>query len=254
MQRDNTTGSTTRRVTAVLAGLTLVLVACSTTGRPEAIDDPPDTTTTTTTTSTPQSDAPDDEVVWQAFTRGGFVPEIYTAGQVPEVTIYRDGRVITTAHDPEDRAGPPVALELGHVSQAKLDAFLADADASGLFDPLTDFGSPGVTDQPSTTVLLRTGDTPQQVDVYALDFAYEQPVGDVTAEQTAHRTQLKALLARAAELGDHAKPYVPDRVRASRFDPSIVVDPAPTGLEWPGPELSSFPPIDDATGQSCLVI
>lgn len=250
MQRDVQVRGWWRRSVAVagLAGLAVAALAgCTSSGKPEAIDDPRASTTTSTTA--PAADT--DDVVWQQFTSGGFVPQEYAAGAVPEVTIYRDGRVFTLAEGQDE---PPAALQVSQASPDDLEAFLAEAEASGLFEPGTDFGSPGVTDQPSTTVLLKTGDRPQQIDVYALDFAYDSPVGDVTAEQTARRDELKALAARAAALGDDAQPYVPDRVRAVRFDPEIVTGAPTTGAAWPGPPASAFPPFDERTRQSCLVI
>lgn len=238
---------------AVAAALVvLALAACTTSGRPEVVADPRDDEKTTQ----PELPGPsaDDEVVWQELTAGGFVAPVDASRQMPAVTIYRDGRIFTTVHDPESRPGPPVALEQAQVDPDDLDAFLADAEASGLFDPGTDFGSPGVTDQPSTNVLLRVGDRPQQVDVYALDFAYDQPVGDVSEEQAGRRTALKELLVRAQELSRDAEPYIPERVTATRFDPSVVSSPPASNPAWPGPPLDVFPPLDDLTQQSCLVI
>lgn len=246
---------TGRTWAGLAAALIVALVGCTTSGRPEAIDDPrQETTSIPEGSTTAPSDQDEDDVVWQEFTRGGFVAPLTAGAQVPDVTIYRDGRVFTTVGDPEGRAGPPVALEQANIDPDDLDRFLADAEATGLFDPGTDFGSPGVTDQPSTTVLLRTGDDPHQVDVYALGFPSDEPTGGVTKEQADRRAALMVLLDRARDLGDGARPYVPERVTATRFDPSVVASPPAESPQWPGPPLSAFPPIDDATQQSCLVI
>jgi hypothetical protein len=235
-----------------LVFLLSVIAACSSTGRPEAIADPRSTSTTSTTAAPEAVDA--DQVVWQEFTGGGFVPTFTAARDAPEVTIYRDGRIFTQVRQPADQLGAPVAFEQAEVSQADLDAFLADAEASRLFEPGTEFGAPGVTDQPSTTVLFRPGDEPLQIDVYALEVGFDLPAGHVTPEQSARRDALKALLARAAELGAGAEAYVPDRIRAVRFDPAVAGDPPATSPTWPGPPLSAFPPLAEGSGQSCLVI
>lgn len=237
-------------IAALALAVAAITAGCGTSDGPEAVADP---RPTTTATSQPATDPGADEVVWQEVTGGGFVPAELAANTVPDVTIYGDGRIFVTAHGAEGQVGPPVALEQATVPRDELEAFLSDAEGSGLFDPGTDFGSPGVTDQPSTTVVLRTGPAPQQVDVYALDFSGDVPVGDVSAEQADRRDQLRALLGRARKLAEGAEPYVPDRVRAVLFDPAVAVGQPGSGAPWPGPPLSSFPPLDDR-GQSCLVV
>jgi hypothetical protein len=88
---------------------------------------------------------------------------------------------------------------------------------------------------------------------YALGFA-DAPGGGVTPAQQARRDALQALLADARELAAGAKPWTPDRLRATMFDPDQ------TQLEgsmepgvWPGPAFTAFPPTDDG-GSSCLVV
>lgn len=243
---------TPRTAALVLGGLLLTAVAaCGASSGSDGTDDP---RPTTTSTAQPVDDLDADSVVWQEDEAGGFVPLEYSSGRVPTVTIYADGRIFVQVADPSGRAGGPVALEQRQIPDHELDAFLAHADASGLFEPGTDFGSPGVTDQTSTTVTLRTGDTPKQIDVYALDLAYDAPEGDVTDQQATRREQLLELLAAARELGTADEPYVPDRVRAEMLDPSVVVSPPTSGTPWPGPPFSVFPEPVEGASSSCLVI
>lgn len=236
-----------------VAALAATATACGTTEGPEAIDDP---RPSTTTTSRPTADPPgDDEIVWQEFTRGGFVPSEFAAGQVPAVTIYADGRVILTSDDADLGADRPAGLEEAQIAEGDLDRFLAEAADSGLFEPDADFGDPMVTDQPSTSVTLRSGDAPRTVDVYALDFELDPSVGGVTADQSARRDRLKALLEQARDLAIDPQPYVPERVRATLITYASDVGSEPEAIDWPGPPLSAFPdPQSDGANSTCLVV
>ncbi len=235
---------------ALVAVLSLGAAACSTGGGPEPIEDP---RPSTTAASQPVPDPTDaDTVVWQEFTGGGLIPGEQAASEVPDVTIYADGRILVHVTVPGGRPGGPAALDQAQISPAALDAFLADAAATGLIDPDIDFGAPGVTDQPSTTVTLRAGGALSQINVYALDI--DHPVDDVSQEQAVRRGELEGLLARARGLADGGEPYVPERVKAVRFDPSAVGDRPASRLAWPGPPMSAFPAPVDGSVQSCLVI
>ncbi|MGN6694321.1 MAG: hypothetical protein ACTHN0_09095 [Aquihabitans sp.] len=235
----------------VLMALVTCAAACGASAGPEAIDDPrPSSTTTSEVTDPP---APN-EVVWQQFTGGGFVPSEYVLRTVPLVTIYGDGRILRSA-DSNDSTLRPIALEQARIPDDELDAFLSDAADSGLFDPGTDFGDPSITDMASTTVTLRTGSGPHSVDVYALSADVDESIGGVTDEQLERRRQLQDLLARARSLGEDPTPYVPERVRATLIANGSQIDAGAAPKDWPGPPISAFPePAADGPGTSCLVI
>lgn len=233
-----------------LAALLTCAVGCGTSAGSDAVDPRP-----SATTSQPASDPPaGDDIVWQEFTGGGFVPSEYVLRLVPRVTIYADGRTLRAA-DTNDSTLRPIALEEAQIPAEDLDAFLEEAAESGLFEPGTDFGDPSVTDMASTSVTLWTGDTPRSVDVYALNFDIEPSMRDVTDEQVERRDRLKDLVAEARALGEDAEPYVPDQVRANLVSPGSQTDAGASPTAWPGPPLAAFPePAADGPGTSCLVI
>lgn len=198
---------------------------------------------------------PADQVVFQAQTGGGFVPMQAAATEIPEVTIYGDGRVFVT--DPaEDRpydVGPGLLVRT--LPADELRAFLADATGSGLFSPDADFGQPMVTDLPTTTVTLHTEDPSMSVSAYALTID-AIPGGGLTDAQVAARQELSALVEAARALGEPGEPWAPDRVRATLYDPTQTqregsIEPG----VWPGPPFAEFPaPTPEGAVASCLVI
>lgn len=232
-----------------LAALVIMTAGCGASDGPEAIEDPRPSTTTTT----PEAGEPD-EVVWQQVTGGGMIPTVESLSEVPDVTIYADGRIFVTVAGPDDRGDRPVELARSQVEADQLQGFLERAAATELFEPNTDFGSPGVTDLRSTTVALRIDGTLQSVNVYALGFdAPDGPFSGVSEKQQARRTELIDLLATARSLATESTPYEPEQVRATLFELAPGVDPPAGGRAWPGPEFAKFPAADEA-GQSCLVI
>ncbi len=236
------------RLVAPLLWLAAVgaLAGCGASGAPEAIDDPRGPVTTTG-----QAPVDADQIVWQESTAGGFVPIEEAAGGIPDVTIYGDGRILV--RDQRSPAGiRPNTLQVAMVPNAALEAFLADAADSGLFEPGTAFGDVAVTDMPSTTVTLHAEGTTRTVDVYALAFAGDLGPTGLTTDQIGRRTALSDLLDRARGLAGDTQPYVPARVRA------ILVGPGPDAgakpADWPGPAMTAFPEPTDGRGFTCLVI
>jgi hypothetical protein len=86
--------------------------------------------------------------------------------------VFGDGRVIVVGPSILMFPGPALPnLQEFRVSRAGLRGILGEARLAGLLaDPPPDYGDPGVTDQPTTTVTVRAGTTSSQVQVYALDF------------------------------------------------------------------------------------
>ena len=96
-------------------------------------------------TSTDGTRLPADRVVWQVDTGGGLVPHAFVANDVPEVTIYGDGRVflpVPAETDGGSAGTVPTAVRLvqGKVPQTKLRDFLDDVSASGALDESVDYG------------------------------------------------------------------------------------------------------------------
>lgn len=97
------------------------------------------TVTVGASTTGPVGALPPDRVVWQVDTGGGLVPFAVAANDVPEVTIYGDGRVFLADPDsaggaPAGRFPPPMGLVVGRVAGGDLAGFLTDVESSGVVD------------------------------------------------------------------------------------------------------------------------
>jgi hypothetical protein len=112
---------------------------------------------------------------------------------------------------------------------------VADAEARDLINSETDFGYPGVTDNPSTTVQLHGTGRPHRIYVYAFDAGFDD---DLTPAQRRARQELVEIIDRASALPGDAErmPYRPDRVRVTEFP----YGGKGRGAEWPGPDPKSF--------------
>ena len=241
-----------RRLALGALGAAVVLGACSS-GTEVVASDPslgPSTTSTgdpgpTTTVSVgDEATLPADRVVWQVDTGGGLTSLAFAVNDVPEVTIYGDGRIfVPDPADPDETStGPipkPVGLTLGSVAPSELRAFLADAEATGLVDEAVDYGMPQITDLPGTSVRLHGAGAPGTVSVYALGVELGVDLdggGDglgLERSQLDHRIALEDLVERSRGLGGAAEPWVPDRVQVV----DLATDEATfeATAEWPGP-------------------
>jgi hypothetical protein len=165
---------------------------------------------------------------------GGFTPYFHQVLITPSLAVYGDGRVIRYA---EGNQAPdvPAAYVVSQVDPAQVAAFVADAESRNLIDEQTDFGSPGVTDMPSTTVRLHGASGLHEVHVYAFGRGFDD---HLPRAQRKARKELAEVIDRATGLsGDGERlPYRPDRVRVAEFSDGGSGTPAP----WPGPDPKSF--------------
>jgi hypothetical protein len=166
---------------------------------------------------------------------GGFTPYLHQALITPSLAVYGDGRVIQ--YDGNQTPSVPAAYVISRVDAARVAAFVADAEKRNLIHSETDFGDPGVTDMPSTTVQLHGAGGPQRIYVYAFGEGFDD---DLTGAQRRARQELAEVIDRASALPGDAErlPYLPDRVRVTEF----ALDGAGkgSGAEWPGPDPNSF--------------
>ncbi len=174
--------------------------------------------------------APADRMVFTVTSAGGMVPAVLYAMQSPALAVYDDGRVLTVVPAAVTQL-VPARYEVARVDPAAVRDFVATARAGGLFDGGTDFGSPRVTDLPTTTVTLDGA----QVRAYALDTQFETAL---SAAQRDARNALRALIARGSALaaGAATESYAPDRIVVSEPRPGRNDEPAATA--WPGPSPS----------------
>ena len=185
------------------------------------------------TTPTP---LPADQAVFQVEAYGGLVPPLVLAFSGPALVVYGDGRVIQFVDENRPYDSPP-AYSVSMVNSTAVAEFAAEAEASDLINDRTDFGTPGVTDLPFTTVRLHDAGGERSVQVYAFDEAFEK---DVSALQARNRRRLAELIDRAYALpGDAAlDPYQPEQVRVLELDASYGQD--TDAPPWPGPDPDSF--------------
>ena len=186
--------------------------------------------------STPAPGLPGEQMVFMVMSSGGMAPAVYQALASPSLAIYGDGRVLTVVEAPVLRL-LPARYEVARIDPATVASFVADVEASGLITNGTDFGTPRVTDLPSTTVLVH-GPTGQQLrSVYAFDERFD---ARLTAEQRTARIGLRSVIEKASGLaaGTARSPYSPDRIVVYEVEPGNNSEPATTG--WPGPPPPAF--------------
>jgi len=192
--------------------------------------------------------APDD-LVLRVRAYGGFVPASVAVTEVPQISVYGDGRVISVGAVPAIYPGPALpALEIRHIGQADVARLIQLALDAGV-GTATDLGVPNVTDAPRTEFTVLTASGPKSTRVEALGIGADESFTDA---QRAARAKLQDLTIDLTDLpralGDRAlgepQPYVPKSLAAVAIawaagnDP-VLRDPPP--VAWPGPELPGSP-------------
>jgi hypothetical protein len=179
-----------------------------------------------------------EQVVLRVSTGGGYVPQDVALSQIPELTVYGDGRVVflgpTTLEYPG--AALPNLREL-RLSDEGIDRIVRLARAAGLLDRRPPrYGTPGVTDNPSTTVTVNANGKPRTVSVYALGFDDER----LSERAQANRRRLQRFLDAANTFPrrfvvEPEHEHRPTAVEVHRIPVDEVL--APTQPDWP---LSTF--------------
>ncbi|QXC59761.1 hypothetical protein KSP35_15420 [Aquihabitans sp. G128] len=181
---------------------------------------------------------PADQVVWQERSGGGFVPYGAVAAEVPQVTIYGDGRVFVASPGDGYVFGQPIPLRTGRVAPAALEAFVREVQGSGLFTEAgTDFGTPNVTDGPTTSATFQgSAAAPLTASAYFLGGDFTD---GLSKAQLGRRQAFERLVSEASHLAGDLAAWTPDHVRVVDLTTEgQVPDGAPAA--WPGPALDSF--------------
>ena len=186
--------------------------------------------------STPTPALPGNQMVFMVMSSGGMAPAVFQALASPSLAIYGDGRVLTIVEAPALQL-IPARYEIARIDPAAVLSFVADVEAGGLITAGTDFGTPRMTDLPSTTVMVHGRNGSEQVSPYAFDERFD---ARLTPEQRDARAALRTLISQASALAAGASrvPYSPDRVIVYEVEPNNNTEPSTVG--WPGPPLSSF--------------
>ena len=172
--------------------LGLALTACASATPPLSSND----------TTAPNFPSGRTDVVIRVDSCCGFTAPEYQLGLVPSVTIYGDGRVVTTGSaEPSFPAPGPAYLPLstGHLDRSEIVALLNRALHDRLVRPRS-FGRPGIADMPTTTVTITT-DAQHLQRVYALDATFPHGDPGLTAEQRGARTALRKFIHAVQTIG-----------------------------------------------------
>jgi hypothetical protein len=198
----------------------------------------------------PRPSAGPDEVVVRVLTSGGFTAESRQAAHLPEVSVFGDGRVVVVGPTTLEFPGPalPNLQELRVTDDGLTRILRAARDAGLLDDAAPDYGDPGVTDQATTTVTVRTDGRTRQVEVYAL--AFKGRVSGVTPEQNENRDRLERFIELTGDAGALGDDVVAGSER--RYEPTalaVLVRPADASDD----DTHAWP-LGDLAGTDCVVI
>jgi len=206
--------------------------------------------------TTPRGDG--STVVLRVSTGGGFVPLEFNLRAVPEFSLYGDGTVIVPGAVPAIYPGPAIyPLHSFTLSQDRMQALIEAARQSGLLDgpggDYGDMGSIGITDMPTTTVLLNVDGKQVVHDAYAL-FA-DSGANHLTPAQSAARKTLAKFLSELPQ-DEGAAPYTPAalavHVAPYRGQPELEQQPA----VWPlgGSLANDGTPVSHGLEYRCIVV
>ena len=186
-----------------------------------------------------------DALVLQIAIGGGFVPAEYNLTNLPILSIYGDGRVITQG--PQLMIYPGAAmpnLQVRTITEAGLQKVLAAAAEAGLLGPDKHYDDGGmIADAATTTFTLNAGGRVHTISAYAL--SEEENAGPNLSEADAEARQLlREFLGQVTSLPELAgaseltadQPYTPHAIRLFVSDEAPVVDesnPEQEPIEWP---------------------
>lgn len=199
---------------------------------------------------------PANTVVLRVVTQGGFAAESRRAAQLPQVSVFGDGRVIISGPTTLEFPGPALPnLQEFRLTSDGLARIIDEARDAGLLDdPAPDYGDAGITDQATTTVTVRVDGRSRRVDVYALSFS-----DGVTAEQRDNRGRLTRLIERAGDPDAVRVDVVPGSTR--RYEPTalaVIIRPSDStegdARAWPLDDLAGIgDPYEQLANATCKV-
>lgn len=189
---------------------------------------------------------------------GGFVPIEYHLRNTAQFLLLGDGTVIVPGVMIEIFPGPAInPLQATAVSEGQIQELFAAAEEAGLLGEEIDYGQPGITDVPTTTVTLTIDGRTVSQSAYALSYP-DAPVAGLSQEQVAAREALRNFIDTAQGLaGADSEEYVPSGVVAYRLSAEAAPPVDEEGLEqeprqWP---ITSAPAAPEATGTgTCIAV
>jgi hypothetical protein len=222
--------------------------ACGVAPEPDPIDHPTGT----------------DELVLRIAVSGGFVPPQVAISEVPQLSLYGDGRAITTGPVIDIFPTPALPnLRQIRLTEAGVQQVLAAAREAGLLDGDKSYANTTVADAPTTTFTANAGGKTTTVTAYALGFDADPTW---SAEESEAIAKLQAFAGSAIDLASRVDPanvvsgdeaYPTDRLQivAQPIDPSLATpdpnDPTQNQppMDWPlATPLTEATPITDLLG------
>jgi hypothetical protein len=180
---------------------------------------------------------------------GGFVPVGFDFRALPTAVVYEDGTTLSGGAFPMVFPGPAVhPVVRAALAAEEVRGLVGSAAEAGLLEPgEVDFGDPGITDVPTTTVTVVVDGEAHATSVYGLadvdvDVDAEDPLPGLTDAQVEARRRVAGFVAEVTEAvtAAEAEPYVPDRYRVLPIPSSgePADGGAPEEREWPVPEVT----------------
>jgi hypothetical protein len=215
---------------------------------------------------------PADELLLRVELTGGFVPVEFLLTNRPVVSVYADGRVLTTGPMIEIYPQPALPnLRQTSLTQAGIDRVLEEARKAGLFDGSAHYDGPPVSDLPDTVFTLNANGGSTVVSAYALGVDESMLPNPADVEPRAKLIDLLTFLTdlpsrlAADEIKEGDKPFAIERLRiyTRPIDPAATptTDPA---LEQPPVAWSLSTPLSEfgelqtegplAAGTRCAVV
>ena len=195
-----------------------------------------------------------DDLVLQVHTAGGLTAPPLAA--IPQVSVYGDGRVIVVGPTTLEYPGAALPnLQQGFLSERELQEVLRAAGAAGLLDDdEPDYGDPGITDMPTTEVVINAGGVERDISAYALDFVDGDD--NLEAAQREARQRLRDFLT-TVDADVATEGYEADAVAVfvRPFEADDTGDSSAETREWPLGDLAGAG--EPALGSSdlrCLVV
>ncbi len=200
------------------------------------------------------------DVIVSITSGGGFVPIEFNLRNVPEFLLLGDGTAIVGGVTIAIYPGPAIArLQSTTLSEGQIQELLNSAQTAGLLGEELDFGEPGVTDMPYTTVTIRANGRTVTQSAYALGFPAD-PSSGLSEPQIAARAALQGFVdAAQASVGSASGGYEPDGVVVFRLGPAEGAPAGEPELEqspqiWPIATAPQPPTGSEPGGASCVVV
>jgi hypothetical protein len=209
---------------------------------------------------TPASYAPDD-LVLRVRTYGGMVPASIAVSELPELSVYGDGRVITTGPILDIYPGPALpGVLLQHIGPDRVRSLAKRSLEAGVGTGM-DLGMPNVADAPATSITVLAESGLLTTSAVALDIGDDDRLSGGQQEARKRLTDLvRSLRDLPGTLGkgavDEPVPYVPAKMAAvahrwTEGQGGMPADPPP--VDWPGAAPLPGDPVQGRSGVNCLI-